>query len=151
MQPEMFRSSSPMSCRVSSSSKRSWIACATDLARFAVSFDGEGALLAAATREKLFARPAGGAALDDKGEPKPNCYAAGWRREEGSDGRITFTHGGALAGTSTYIVKRPDGRNWVVLFNTRRSANSDYLPTAIRPRIDAILDKLTAWPTLDLF
>lgn len=127
-----------------------WVASAIDLARFAVSFDGEGALLKAETREQLFALPNGKIALDENGKRKASCYAAGWRRAEAADG-VTFSHGGALAGTSSYIVKRPDGRNWVVLFNTRRSARGSYLPSAIRSELNRILDQVRDWPTHDLF
>jgi N-acyl-D-amino-acid deacylase len=129
-----------------------WIASAIDLARFAVSFDdnGAGTLLQPATLQTMFSRPAGRAALDDNGKPKDRCYAAGWAREETSAGPY-LSHGGALAGTATYLVKRPDGRNWIILFNTRQSLRSTYLPRTLEPKLNKLLDAVATWPTHDLF
>jgi len=129
-----------------------WIASAIDLARFAVAFDGDEtrSLLKPATLETMFQRPTGSAELDVKGKPKERCYAAGWARRETADGPV-FTHGGALAGTSTYLYKRADGRNWIVLFNARRSPRTSYLPRAIESELNRVLDNVAGWPTHDLF
>jgi N-acyl-D-amino-acid deacylase len=127
-----------------------WIASAIDLARFAVAFDGDGTLLKKETLTTMFARPEGKTALDEDGKPKDRCYAAGWARLETDSGPV-FSHGGSLAGTSTYFVKRPDGRNWVILFNTRGSPHSSFLPNSIEPDLNRVLDSVNDWPTHDLF
>ncbi len=126
-----------------------WIASVVDLARFVVAFDGP-RFLKQETLDKMFARPEGKAGLDQEGVPKASSYAAGWRRRETDDGTV-FSHGGSLAGTSAYMVRRPDGRHWVLLFNTRRSALTSYLPTALEPELNQLLDTIQAWPGHDLF
>ena len=129
-----------------------WLASCVDLVRFAVSFDdnGDGTLLKRETLDAMFARPPGKAALDDKGQPKDFSYAAGWGRRETPAGP-EFAHSGALSGTATILVKRPDGRNWTVLFNTRGGPRADYFPTALKPELTRILDSIAKWPAHDLF
>jgi N-acyl-D-amino-acid deacylase len=129
-----------------------WLASCLDLARFGVSFDdnGDGTLLQRASLDAMFARPSGTAGLDDKGQPKDYCYAAGWGRRESPAG-AEFSHSGALSGTSTLLVKRPDGRNWTVLFNSRGGPRADFFPTALKPKMSRVLDEIKTWPAHDLF
>ena len=122
-----------------------WIASAIDLARFAVSFDGEDTLLDKQTLEMMLARP-----KDAVNAFAPSCYVAGWRREETEAGPI-FSHGGSLAGTSTLLVRRPDGRNWVVLFNTRTTPHTFGPASAFKQEMTAALDSIKQWPERDLF
>jgi hypothetical protein len=92
----------------------------------------------------------GATALDEEGKPSERCYASGCARNETSDGPY-LSHGGALAGTATYLVKRTDGRNWIVLFNTRQSPDSDDLPRTLEPALNRVLDAVATWPERDLF
>ncbi len=127
-----------------------WIASAIDLARFAISFDGSHTLLKRATLDLMLARPDGGAALDEKGKAKDIVYAAGLRRRETPSGP-EFSHSGSLPGTSTLMMKRPDGRNWIVLFNTRSGPASAAFSRTLQPELDRILDLIRQWPEHDLF
>jgi len=129
-----------------------WLASCVDLARFAVSFDdnGHGTLQQRATLDAMYARPPGTAGLDEKGQPKDYCYAAGWGRRETPAG-VELSHSGSLSGTSTLLVKRPDGRNWTVLFNTRNSPRTSALSSALRPELHRVLDGVSKWPAHDLF
>ena len=129
-----------------------WIASSVDLARFAVSFDdnGRGTLLQRSSLDAMFALPTGGAALDDKGKPKDAVYVAGLRRRETPAGP-EFSHSGSLQGTSTLMMKRADGRNWIVLFNARSSPQSAAFSRTLQPEMDRALDAIRHWPKHDLF
>lgn len=124
-----------------------WIASCVDLARFATRFES---LLKPDTLKTMLAKPAGGAALDDKGKPKEVVYVCGLSRRETPAGSV-FGHSGSLPGTSTLMLKRPDGRCWIVLFNTRSSPESAALSRTIQPEMDRVLDDIRAWPKHDLF
>jgi N-acyl-D-amino-acid deacylase len=129
-----------------------WIASCVDLARFAVSFDdnGQGTLLKRGSLDVMLAKPEGGAALDDKGKPKELVYVCGLGRRETPAG-LVFSHSGSLAGTSTLLVKRPDGRNWVVLFNTRSGPASEAFSRTLQPELDRVIESIREWPKQDLF
>jgi len=124
-----------------------WLASALDLARFAVSLDhdGDGALLNLDSLEAMFARPEGVAAVGNS-----SCYASGWARQESDKGPV-FSHSGSLTGTSTLLVKRPDGRNLIVLFNARSGPRSSFFPGTLQPQLEAVLDAIAMWPSHDLF
>ncbi|GEP43486.1 serine hydrolase [Brevifollis gellanilyticus] len=124
-----------------------WIASCVDLARFATRFES---LLKPATVEIMKAKPPGGGALDDKGKPKEVVYVCGLARRETPAG-TSFSHGGSLPGTSTLMMKRPDGRTWTVLFNTRSSPQSDALARTLQLDLDKVLDSIRTWPKHDLF
>jgi hypothetical protein len=49
------------------------------------------------------------------------------------------------------MMKRPDGRNWIVLFNARSSPASDAFSRSIQPELDAMIDSIRIWPKHDLF
>ncbi len=119
-----------------------WIASSIDLARFAAAFDGDAPLLSKQSLETMFA-PA-------ESTGWPHRYTAGWARWETDHGPI-FSHSGSLAGTSTLLVKRPDGRNWVVLINTRTSPHTFSPATAMMSGMNAVLDTIEPWPAHDLF
>lgn len=80
----------------------------------------------------------------------PRCFAADWRRTETEAGPI-FSHGGSLAGTSTLLVRRPDSRNWVVLFNTRNSPHTFGPASAFEREMTSVLDSIERWHAHDLF
>ncbi len=127
-----------------------WIASCVDLARLAVSFDGDRTLLKRSTLDLMLAKPEGGAALDAQGKQKASVYVAGLARRETPAG-TAYSHSGSLPGTSTLMMKRPDGRNWIVLFNARSSPGSDAFSRSIQPELDLLLDSIRIWPKHDLF
>lgn len=131
-----------------------WIASAPDLARFAAAFDDPERcpLLKAETIREMWQRPPGKAALDESGQLKPSYYGLGWMiREVDGPQKFNAMHTGSLAGTATLLVRRYDGRNWVVLFNSRRSRGADHLGRAIEARLHAAVDGVSEWPGVDLF
>lgn len=138
-----------------------WIASAVDLARFASAFDRPDRcpILRASTIERMLARPAGGAGYEDDGRPRDSYYACGWavrpvggRPDDGGGGRANSWHAGSFSGSSTLMVRRHDGIDWVVLFNARVAADGK---TRLSERIDPHLHRaaaaVTAWPEWDLF
>jgi N-acyl-D-amino-acid deacylase len=113
-----------------------WTASAIDLVRFACAFDDPAAckLLKPETIELMWSRPTGSAGHDDDGKPRDAFYACGWNvRPVGEDGRANTWHSGRIVGTSTMLVRRHDGLNWAVLFNTDSSSDDKALSTQIDP------------------
>ncbi|HTP11463.1 MAG TPA: serine hydrolase [Anaerolineae bacterium] len=125
-----------------------YLASAIDLACFATAFDATGLypILTQATIDQIFAVPSVGIS------PDGSWYGCGWAVRTAGTGLNTW-HNGSLTGTSTLMVRRFDGLDWVVLFNQRDDPND---PTgATYGDIDGALhvaaDAVTKWPTGDLF
>ncbi len=115
-----------------------WLASAVDLARFAVAFDDPEAspVLQKTSFETMHA------------SPKPldvgsHHYVLGWGKRRTEAGMV-YSHSGSLAGTSTLLVRRPDGRNWVVLFNARSGPRASRFSGALRPLLDGALDEIAS-------
>jgi CubicO group peptidase (beta-lactamase class C family) len=122
-----------------------WIASAIDLVRFAREFDSPETcrFLSADSIAATFARP------DDGKEAA--YYAFGWSvRPVGKGGKANTWHAGGLPGTSTLLVRRHDGLDWAVLFNTARTAKGRYLADEIDPLVHRAADAVKAWPEIDL-
>ncbi len=130
-----------------------WIASASDLVRFACAFDSpeNSPLLAAETTKLMFKRPDGLAGHDDEGDPKSKYYGLGWSVQIGDDGQLTAGHGGSLPGTNTQLVRRGDGRNYAILFNTRTTPHTSRIVNAVLPELDAAISEVQSWPSHDLF
>ena len=87
-----------------------WIASAPDLVRFACTFNDldRSPLLKGASIETMFASP-------NLKDSKPDVwYGCGWSVRVVGPGKINTWHSGALAGTSTILVRRHDGLTWAV-------------------------------------
>lgn len=131
-----------------------WIASAIDLVRFACAFDSgkRSPLLAAKSIQEMWARPAGAAGYGPKNQPKASYYGCGWSvRPVGDSGRVTAWHTGLIPGTSTLLVRRHDGFNWAVLFNTEANAEGKTLSTLIDSPMHESAAAVQKWPTIDLF
>ena len=138
-----------------------WLASAVDLARFACAFDEptNSPVLKPESIVEMFSRPRPTAAPDQAGNGKPSdgkpddaFYALGWNvRPVGSEGLANMWHTGSLPGTSTILIRRHDGKNIVILFNSRVSPHVDHLTKAIDPQVHAAIDEVRDWPTTDLF
>jgi len=131
-----------------------WLASAVDLARFATAFDNPDkcSILKPQSVREMYERPAGKPELDAQGNPKDHWYALGWLvRPAGKDGGETCWHTGSLPGTSTILIRRPDGRDIVVLFNSRVSPTVDHLTRALEGPLLKSLDEVSSWPQHDLF
>jgi N-acyl-D-amino-acid deacylase len=131
-----------------------WIASAVDLVKFASAFDDPASspLLSAKGIEEMWARPAGAAGHEEDGKPKPAYYGCGWSvRPVGSSGKANTWHLGQISGTESILVRRFDGLNWAVLFNTHHTPEGKSLSGLIDGRLHEAADKVTNWPDIDLF
>ena len=131
-----------------------WIASAVELVKFASAFDdpAKSPLLSAKSIEEMWARPAGAPGTNDKGKPKPTFYACGWNvRPAGDAGKLNAWHTGYIAGSETLLVRRSDGLNWAVLFNTAHNQNGKMLSGTIDGQVHEAADKVKHWPADDQF
>ena len=126
-----------------------WIASALDLVWFASAFDDPASskLLKAETIAAMFARPEGAAGFEANGHAKPAYYGCGWSvRPVGSAGLANTWHTGLIAGASAILVRRHDGLNWAVLFNTDRNPSGENLAGLIDPLVHGAADAVRQWP-----
>jgi N-acyl-D-amino-acid deacylase len=131
-----------------------WVASAIDLVRFAAALDygKKSPLLSDESIKQMWARPAGAAGNDGKGEPKDSFYGCGWDvRPVGKTGRANTWHAGLIPGTSTLLVRRWDGLNWAVLFNTEANAAGKTLSGLIDGPMHTAAGAVGKWPDADLF
>ena len=122
-----------------------YLATAVDLARFATAFDSTGLypVLTQATIDQVFAVPGVGIS------PDGSWYGCGWYVRYAGSGINTY-HTGSLPGTTTLIVRRFDGLDWVALFNQRDDPSGlDY--SVIDQALETAASAVTHWPSGDLF
>ena len=122
-----------------------WLGGAVDLACFATAFDPSGLypVLNQASINQTFALPSIGINADGP------WYGCGWLARTAGSGLNTW-HNGSLPGTSTLMVRRYDGVNWVALFN-QRDDPSGLSYNVIDPALHAAASAVTTWPTDDQF
>ena len=127
-----------------------WIASAPDLVKFANAFNDPATckVLSAASVKFMFAPPKGPLGHNEDGSVLTTYYGCGWRvRPVGVDGSFNAWHGGALAGTSTLLVRRHDGLNWAVLFNSRLARHArQALAGQVDPLMHKAADAVKEWP-----
>ena len=131
-----------------------WIASAVDMVRFGAAFDKPEhcPILKADSVRLLFDRPHGPAGYEPDGLPKEAYYACGWNvRPVGNGGRFTAWHTGSLDGTSTLLVRRHDGLNWAVLFNTRDGASGKRMSLGADRWLHRVANDVSTWPDVDEF
>jgi len=130
-----------------------WIASAIDLARFSVAFDHPARckILTEESIKKMFARPAGVGGYDPNSEPLPAYYACGWDVRPKGDGKQNTWHKGGIEGTSALLVRRYDGLNWAVLFNTHGNPEGKSLSDLIDHPLHPAANSVTTWPQQDFF
>lgn len=130
-----------------------WLASAIDLARFAAAFDNpeKCPILNASSIGEMYERPAGEPEKDASGKTRDNWYSLGWFVRQTANGGKTTWHTGSLPGTSTILIRRADGRNVVVLFNSRVSPTVEHLTRALDAPLHQALDEVGNWPQVDLF
>ena len=130
-----------------------WLASAIDLVRFADAFNdySKSPLMNAESLALMHDLPGDSIIKDAKGNLKPRFYVGGWARSAADRG-VSYSHGGSLPGTSTLLVRREDGRNWCVLFNSRSSRpKGPFFPTFLQTKVDAILDQIKSPAELDYY
>ncbi len=131
-----------------------WIASAVDLARFVVVFDDPKhcPILKPETFATIWERPEGRAGQTADGKPRASYYGCGWSvRPTDDKENPTLWHTGLIGGTGALLVRRHDGLNWAVLFNTDRTAADKVVATVIDPLVHLAANKVKDWPAGDLF
>lgn len=131
-----------------------WIASSIDLVRFASAFDesGKSPLLNAKSIAEMFACPPGSAGKDKDGKASDAFYGCGWNvRPVGHTGKSNTWHSGYISGSEALLVRRFDGLNWAVLFNTADNPAGKKLNGRIDGRIHEAADKVKRWPDDDQF
>jgi CubicO group peptidase (beta-lactamase class C family) len=132
-----------------------WIASAVELVRFAAAFDKPDhcRLLKAATIAEMHARPAGAAGYESDGKPKDAYYGCGWNiRPIRDTGKTNDWHSGFIAGSEALLVRRWDGLNWAVVFNTALAPDGKRrLVGLIDGALHEAADQVKHWPPADQF
>jgi N-acyl-D-amino-acid deacylase len=131
-----------------------WIASAVDLVRFAAAFDygKKSPLLSADSIKEMWARPEGAAGYEADKKPRNAYYGCGWNVVPvGKKGRANAWHMGLISGTSTLLVRRHDGLNWAVLFNTDADDEGELPADLIDGPMHESAAAVKQWPDGDLF
>jgi len=130
-----------------------WIATPVDLVRFAASFNdpARSKILSEKSILAAFSRPPGEVGLDAEGKPKAKYYGFGWDVQPIDDtGKVNAWHAGALAGSSSTLVRRADGIDFAVLFNSQMGLDGAKLPKEVDAKIHDAIEKIKTWPDIDL-
>jgi N-acyl-D-amino-acid deacylase len=141
-------------CLEAMDSNGGWVASAPDLVRFAVSFDDREhcPVLSARSIDKMFARPSGAAGQDRRGRPAVKYYGCGWNvRIVGPGDQVNTWHPGSLDGAEAMLVRRADGVEFAVLFNTREDPSGKSLIELIERPLHETANAVKRWPDIDLF
>ena len=122
-----------------------WIASAVDLVKLATFEDpAKCPILTARSIEEMWARP--------DGKLRGSFYGCGWWvRPVGKTGKSNTWHTGWIAGTEALLVRRWDGLNWAVLFNTANNPDQQSLVGLIDGLLHAAAGKVKEWPEADQF
>ena len=126
-----------------------WLASAIDLVKFASTLDRESPrrLLKPETLKAMLAPPTEQPEKDEAGRPRPTYYALGWNvRTFPNTQKVTYWHTGSLPGTATILIRRFDGLDIAVLFNSRVSPGVDHLTRALERPLHETLDAIKSWP-----
>ncbi len=125
-----------------------WVASAPDLVRFAAAFDKRDKCPIMSKRmiDEMWKRPDGAPGKNNDGTPRDAFYGCGWNVRPAQNGTVTTWHSGLITGTSTLLVRRQDGLNWAVLFNTDRSPDEKILSSLIDPLLHKAANQVKSWP-----
>jgi N-acyl-D-amino-acid deacylase len=131
-----------------------WIASPVDLVRFADAFNApqKSPLLSADTIKEMWARPAVEAGSAKKKKALDAYYGCGWEViPVDKSGKMNTWHVGLIAGSSTLLVRRFDGLNWAVLFNTDTDPKGKEPADLIDVPVHEAADAVKKWPEVDLY
>ncbi|MBL8290589.1 MAG: serine hydrolase [Bryobacterales bacterium] len=122
------------------------VGSAIDVARFLLAIEGRRgtALLTPATIATMTARPTPAV------HPATGPYVGlTWRLTPVSGG-LNWWHSGGASGTRNLMLRRQDGKSWVILTNTR-PRDEDAIITDLFDAMLAAQQQVREWPTHDLF
>ncbi len=132
-----------------------WIASVVDLAKLAAALDDpvHCKLLSEASIVRMHQRPLASSktSQDQPSTPDPVYYSLGWQNRIVSAGKASHWHNGSLDGTSSILIRRHDGKNFVVLLNTRASKTEASLVNEIDALPHRAAAQVKHWPTKDQF
>lgn len=134
-------------CLEAMDSHGGWLASAPELVRFASAFDfpQRCKILKPQTIDQLFAPPP-----SPPGARDTAYYAIGWRVKPNKEGRRSAWHSGRLhSGTASFMLRRSDGVNFTVIYNTAPPEGGDGIDTRLNRAINQL--KPADWPAYDLF
>ena len=125
-----------------------WLATAMDLVRFANAFEDveHSPLLTTDSIRQMFTCPSEELGSESPAKPPETWYGLGWSvRSVARAQRVTSWHTGSLPGTSSILIRRYDGLNVAVLFNTRVSPSKTPLIPALEPPLHRAMDQVIRW------
>ena len=94
----------------------------------------------------MFACPSEELGSESPEKPPETWYGLGWSvRSVARAQRVTSWHTGSLPGTSSILIRRYDGLNVAVLFNTRVSPSKTPLIPALEPPLHRAMDQVIRW------
>lgn len=128
-----------------------WISSAVDLARFTCSFDvpPRNPILKPESIAAMYARPTGEVGTLSGGN-YPGMGWFVWPEHQRSHNALA-TVNGFLGGTSTYVMRRRDGINWIVLFNKATGTEGRPLMLRFRDESADAINAVRKWPAEDQF
>jgi N-acyl-D-amino-acid deacylase len=117
--------------------------------KFAVAFDRpDDCPLMSTTFAKMMFVP------DDVEQVKPDdrgikrYYAHGWKIVMYADGKFNCYHMGLLEGSQALLVRRNDGLNWAVLFNSDENADKKRIAALVDPLVHRAVNSVKTWPVV---
>lgn len=131
-----------------------WLATAEDLVRFAdhLNMDHRHPLLSRDSIEFMRKKPTLSNSENNKtdtekkeAEKKP-WYGYGWQYREVSTGKWNAWHTGLVPGSSAILVRRHDGFNWAVIFNSQGPDFKNNLAVQIDPLVHKAVNSVKEWP-----
>src|SRR2546421_11287540 len=142
-EPEMVPRAYGGYCLETMDSHGGWIGTTSDVVRFASAFDfpQRCKILKEASVNRMFAPPPGASR-----DPGSEYYAFGWRVKINKDGKMTTYHSGRLKfGCAGLMVRRSDGVNFAVIYNTTPPEGGEGADT----RLNRVINQLKSadWPT----
>lgn len=123
------------------------VSSAIDYARVISAFDtpASSPLLTQTTIDLMWSRPPGVPANSN------SWYACGWLIQPlGMTGLVRGSGTGQTNGTSTWFMRRPDGVNWVAMFNSNGALGVPSM-SDMGDVIDGAANSISNWPAHDLF
>ncbi len=126
-----------------------WIASAADLVRFAVDFDvpRKSKLLSVNLVNEMFSFPS----YPVDGHTSELAYGLGWQVRKVGPDKVNAWHTGRLDGTASLLVRRHDGLNWAVVFNSDANPSGKYLAGLVDPLMHEWVNRIRQWPDHNLF
>ncbi len=123
-----------------------WISSAPDLVRLASTLAGQrsGRPISELTVQTMLTQPSVATWKGKKG-----YFSMGWEVYETDSGKM-FSRIGGMSGTVAYVVYRPDGTCWSVVFNCR-SVNQTALMDETKKLLWQSIKDCRQWPLVDRF